>query len=50
MKMNVVEGGKNLGAITSRHELGDFVHARPIVDVAIGIDDLHQISPFRVRS
>jgi hypothetical protein len=41
MKMNVIEGRKNLRAITRRHELRDLVHTRPIVDMAVSIDDLH---------
>jgi len=27
--------------ITGRHELGDLVHTRSIVDMAVSIDDLH---------
>jgi hypothetical protein len=41
MKMNVIEGRKNLRAISRRHELGDLVHTRPIIDMAVSIDDLH---------
>ena len=43
MEVDVVECGENLAAISRRHVFGDFVHTGPIVDVAIGVDDLHQV-------
>src|SRR5581483_8653778 len=47
MKMNVIEGGKDLGAIARRHESGNLVHAGPVVDVTVGVDDSHALSSFR---
>jgi hypothetical protein len=41
MKVNVIEGGKYLRAIACRHEFGNFFHAGTVVDMAIGVDDLH---------
>jgi len=41
VKMNVIEGGKYFRPISRRHELRDLVHARPVVDMAVGVDDLH---------
>jgi len=41
---------KNLRAITRRHELGDFVHTRPVIDVAVGVDDLHELGSFSLLS
>jgi hypothetical protein len=43
MKMNMIEGWKNLRAVTGRHEFRDLVHTRPVVDMAVGIDDLHML-------
>jgi hypothetical protein len=44
VEVNVIEGRKNFGAVARRHVLGNFVHARPIVDMAVGVDDLHDLS------
>lgn len=41
MKMNVIEGWKNLRAIARRHKFRDLVYTRPIIDMAVSIDDLH---------
>src|ERR1044071_3498959 len=48
MKMNVIERRKNLHAITGRHEFRNLVHTRPVVDMAVGIDDLHVRFPFGI--
>ena len=46
MKMDMIEGRKYLSAISRRHVLRDFVHARPIVHMPVGVDDLHCLFPF----
>jgi hypothetical protein len=46
MKMNMIERWKNLCAVTGRHEFRNLVHTRPVVDMAVGIDDLHVRFPF----
>jgi len=46
MKMNMIERWKNLRAVTGRHEFRNLVHTRPVIDMAVGIDDLHLRFPF----
>ena len=50
VEVNMIEGRKNLRAVAGRHVLGYFVHARSIVDMAIGINDLHDYKSFRFRA
>jgi hypothetical protein len=45
MKMDVIEGGKDFRAIARRHVLGNFLHARPVVYMSVGVDDLHSVIP-----
>jgi hypothetical protein len=37
----MIERWKNLCAVNGRHEFRNLVHTRPVVDMAVGIDDLH---------
>jgi hypothetical protein len=46
MEVNMVEGWKNLGAVSRGHVLRDFVHAWAIVDMTVGIDNPHDLIPF----
>jgi len=50
VKVDVIECRENFGAISRRHELGDFVHTRPVIDVAVGVDDLHELGSFSLLS
>ncbi|HEV8722160.1 MAG TPA: hypothetical protein VGW77_16190, partial [Candidatus Binatia bacterium] len=50
VEVNMIEGRKNLRAVAGRHVLRYFVHARAIVDMAIGINDLHDYKSFRFRA
>jgi hypothetical protein len=48
MKVDMVERGENLCAISRRHVARDLVHARTVIDVTVGVDDLHNLFPFRL--
>src|SRR5690349_20025633 len=46
MKRKMIERWEDLRAVTGRHEFRNLVHTRPVVDMAVGIDDLHVRFPF----
>jgi hypothetical protein len=50
MKVNMIESWKDLRAVARRHEFRDFVHARPVIDVAVSVDDLHELGSFPLLS
>jgi hypothetical protein len=47
MKVDMIERGENLGAISRRHVSRDLVHARTVINMTVGVDDLHNLFFFR---